>query len=79
MGADFVARIPMGRKQQIFPQIYTGQTTVRDSRKFDEKFEELFFFPHPSEICGFRKVLDIFFGIQNVYGPILDQCFRVQI
>jgi hypothetical protein len=24
-------------------------------------------------------VLDIFFGIQNVYGPILDQCFRVQI
>ena len=79
MGADFVARIPMGRKQQIFHQIYTGQTTVRDSRKFDEKFEELFFFPHPSEICGFRKVLDIFFGIQNVYGPILDQCFRVQI
>ena len=69
----------VGRKSQIFLQIYTGQTTVRDSRKFDEKFEELFFFPQISEICGSRKVLDIFFGIQNVYGPILDQCFRVQI
>tara|TARA_B100001540_G_scaffold265854_1_gene246588 strand:+ start:301 stop:453 length:153 start_codon:yes stop_codon:yes gene_type:complete len=34
MGADFVARKPMGRKSQIFEQIYTGQMTVRDSRKF---------------------------------------------
>ena len=72
-------KMMVGRKSQIFLQIYTGQTTVRDSRKFDEKFEELFFFPQISEICGSRKVLDIFFGIQNVYGPILDQCFRVQI
>ena len=37
-GADFVARKPMGRKQVIFQQIYTGQMTVRDSRKFEEKF-----------------------------------------
>ena len=38
MGADFVARKPMGRKSQIFEQIYTGQMTVRDSRKFVQKF-----------------------------------------
>ena len=36
-------KMMVGRKSQIFLQIYTGQTTVRDSRKFDEKFEELFF------------------------------------
>ena len=28
----------MGRKQEIFQQIYTGQMTVRDSRKFAQKF-----------------------------------------
>ena len=50
----------------------TRENLMKNLRSF-------FFFPHPSEICGFRKVLDIFFGIQNVYGPILDQCFRVQI
>jgi len=42
-------KMMVGRKSQIFLQIYTGQTTVRDSRKFDEKFEELFFFPHHYE------------------------------
>ena len=28
----------MGMKSQIFEQIYTGQMTVRDSRKFVQKF-----------------------------------------
>ena len=78
-GADFVlkfvARKPMGRKSQIFEQIYTGQMTVRDSRKFAEKFADE---KRRRQIAPSRP-WSKFLSKKKLYARFLDRRLRVPI
>ena len=74
-GADFVARKPMGRNQVIFQQIYTGQMTVRDSRKFAQKFARQ---KSPRKFAKSEFAPEQIFEQKKLYGRFLDRRLRVQ-